>query len=100
MCFSYNTIKTSSLKLLIHLRYSTFYEPNYGSKLNHRHGRLLGFTVLEAPTPYRSRQGGHVIIFMPILLLGVPRLHTQKWLRSVQPFLWYLGTDRRTDGEL
>ena len=52
----------------------------------------------EAPAPYGSRQGGHVIIFMPILLQGVPGLHTQKMVaigsavfavpRNSQPDRW------------
>ena len=64
------------------------------------HPIKLKFKILEAPAPYGSHQGGHVMIFMPILLQGVPGLHTQKWLQSVQAFLGYLGTDGRTDGEL
>jgi len=53
------------------------------SWLNYSDQRLFS---LEAPAPHGRRQGGYVIIFMPILLQGGSRDYTPKnWLRSVQP---------------
>ena len=52
---------------------------------------------LEAPAPYGSRQGGRVIIFMPILLQGVPGLHTQKMI-AIGSAVFAVPGNRQTDG--
>ena len=63
----------------------------------------MALEKLETPAPYRSRQGGHVIIFMPILLQGVPGLHTQKMVAIGSAIFAVPGnrqTERQTDCEL
>ena len=57
------------------------------------------YNKLEAPAPYGSHQGGHVIIFMPILIQWVPGLHTQKMVAIGSAVLAVPG-NRQTDDEL
>ena len=57
----------------------------------------LMFYALEAPAPYGSRQGGHVIIFMAILLQGGPRITHPK--NGCNQFSHFCGTWEQTDGQ-
>ena len=52
--------------------------------------------LLEAPAPYVSRQGSHAIIFMSILLQGVPGLHTPKMV-AIGSAVFAVPGNRRTD---
>ena len=58
----------------------------------------ITYYTLEAPAPYGSRQGGHVIIFMSILLQGVPGLHTQKMV-AIGSAVFAVPGNRQTDGQ-
>ena len=58
---------------------------------------IVKLILLEAPAPYGSRQGGHVIIFMPFFTPRGPRITHPK--NGCNQFSCFCGTWEQTDGQ-